>query len=383
MKRIILIISIVAFGITGFAKSVPKVVIENARAIVAYEVLSHCIVNSDFVDLDSFDIEGFKTLEVTSVNDIREKAPRISDVYKGVLQDVERLSKTDFGSAQEMTAYFADSIFVIGQSNPIRKLAQSDAVTTVSRKIRAKLANLDYIQEMDRVVEIDSQPSNTRTNKNKSNDIMVYIGYILALICALVAAALFFIKEKTQGHIKELKKELEAKKKEMVGLRQDVMSLNQQIAFLQSKLREKETETEELQYSQKQSQHPSAPSTPSAPQHQAVNQYDEENLRVSEQSIFLAAPYAGIFSDAYDTIEEGITLYRLRTFDGQKGEYEFMDGDVNVERASEDPTDNVEVACVIRSQSSIWRQIITEERGIAVKNANGWKIIKKAVVTIV
>lgn len=377
MKKIILTISVIVFSITIFAKTAPNDVIENARAVVAYEILSHCIANSDLID--SADIADFKAIEPMSIRDIYEKAPKIADLYKGVLQDVEQLSKGDFENSAELISYFADSVFVVGQSNPIKNLAAKPEMTKVSRKIKEKLSNLSYIQDFDKPEQ--EIPVEKMSRNKEPGGIIDYIGYILAIVLALIAAFFFLQKENTQKKAKKLAKDLKAKEIEITDLKRNTIELKRQISALQSQLRSKENEIEEFHYSQSNSQRSSTPYTSPITQQQVFTQHDNEPV-ISEQTIFLSAPYGGVFSETYESMEEGVTLYRLRTSDGYKGEFEFVDSEVNVERASEDPTDNVEVACMIRSQSALWRQITTIEKGAAVKDANGWKIIKKAVVTI-
>ncbi|SFG21696.1 hypothetical protein [Prevotella sp. KH2C16] len=100
------------------------------------------------------------------------------------------------------------------------------------------------------------------------------------------------------------------------------------------------------------------------------------------QVFFLAAPTVdGLFLRQSTTEQIGKSIYKLVSMDGVNGNFILLDTPDAIATAMISVSQFVKSVCKVNGNiASMPRHIITEEEGVATREGEGWRVVRKAVV---
>ena len=104
--------------------------------------------------------------------------------------------------------------------------------------------------------------------------------------------------------------------------------------------------------------------------------------RSPSQELYLAAPTAdGLFLRQSATEQIGKSIYKLVSEDGQNGSFILLDTPDAIATAMISVSQFVKSVCKVSGNTALMpRHILTEEAGVATREGEGWRVVRKAVV---
>ena len=104
--------------------------------------------------------------------------------------------------------------------------------------------------------------------------------------------------------------------------------------------------------------------------------------RPQSQVFYLAAPTTdGLFIRQSATEQIGKSIYKLVSMDGVNGNFVLLDTPDAIATAMISVSQFVKSVCKVNGNiASMPRHIITEEEGVATRDDEGWRVVRKAVV---
>ena len=109
---------------------------------------------------------------------------------------------------------------------------------------------------------------------------------------------------------------------------------------------------------------------------------ESPQLRSQSQELYLAAPTAdGLFLRQSATEQIGKSIYKLVSEDGQNGSFILLDTPDAIATAMISVSQFVKSVCKVSGNTALMpRHILTEEAGVATREGEGWRVVRKAVV---
>lgn len=174
--------------------------------------------------------------------------------------------------------------------------------------------------------------------------------------------------EETRKVISDLRQSQESIWEELKKLKKQVETLQESLAA-KERAEEKEALLE---------------TSDSEPAAGVLTSFSPEPSRLQPRSrvFYLAAPTAdGLFVRQSATEQIGKSIYKLVSADGVNGNFILLDTPDAIATAMISVSQFVKSVCKVNGNiASMPRHIITEEEGVATRDGEGWRMVRKAVV---
>ncbi len=357
--------------------------IQYMQAVVLRELNSISVPDKK-VKLDS--LEG-KSLTIDNINNIVPNEPN-----RKLAAQISKMCPSENATVEDAINFFSDTIF---EQLPVKEFFEKDndrrnQLEQSKGIIQEKLK--DYKNNFHNVFdsEVNNGISNTidpdqSAKDEESSSTPGFVKFLLAFLIIVLAALgyLFFITYRKLGMLQnkyqklydkfgEIKDDLRKKTNELEKVQNDASNLWVQ-------LQSKEDELSKLKRNSQQ--------FGANPNHLEANRMsfsqDNQQFTPSEKVYYAVNCNGNAFSTLSQRYVKGQYLYKITTYDGITGKYEFINDPENVEIAKRSRSNFVDTACdIVNDDQRSYSKIITEKDGEVVYENASWRIVRKAIVRL-
>lgn len=409
MKKVIFLLMALLMSNAIKAQTISKDVVEQAKAIVAYEMnLLSLNTSKDDKKL----IEDFKKCASKKLNidDVKECLPTKFKNNKALCDAIKKLN-SEFTNPDAIAVYYSDSIF-LQKGGEIEKFVNKRSkkdVAQLKRTIKTRIKEVtdktDILfapeDKVSKEIAKKEEQGNTENNNkplpeptkdssaDETNSFMEILkkhsGYLLAFVVVVVAIILFKNSRSLEYECNDLKDDkernyelLQKKIYETRELQNKIDQLKQKNSELEEQVRALQKDVENLEEARRKQMRLSSAAAISGAAR------EEKAVHNSPREYFLGIPEDGKFAEGSELYRPGKALYKVISNDGIYGEFEYINRPEAIGFAKQSRTSFLESACNIIGENKLeFAQIETKCKGKVERISDGWKIIKKADVCLV
>lgn len=233
---------------------------------------------------------------------------------------------------------------------------------------------------------VETQKDNTKQDTQPSGigfglKLLIVI-LVLALIGSLAIAFILYRNldtahkqlRKMDFDIKDLNNRFILKTRELEVAKRDCAIINEQ-------LNEKVSEIARLKLIERIPKSANSMDVKTAGQNKESQKHEPQLV---EQTFYAVNSEGGVFSNLSKNYKRGQYLYKITTYDGASGKFEFISDSENVAIAKVSLSNFLESSCeILNEDQRSFTDVVTETPGEVVGEDNTWHIVRKAVVKLV